>query len=80
MDIEITLRREPNSKRTANRLYVYSGVGSVKSIVQDFPDTPDGMEEAKKCYNDTLASIRKTGQIGETLLKEIVSVDKKESE
>ena len=80
MDIEITLRREPNSKRTASRLYVYSGVGSVKSIINDYPDTLEGLEEAKKCYNDTLASIRKTGQIGETLLKEVVSVDKKEGE
>ena len=77
MDIEVTVRREPNSTKTESRLYVYSGEG----IVNNFPDTSEGMEEAKKCYNDTLASIRKTGQIGETLLKEVVSIaDKKEGE
>jgi hypothetical protein len=73
MNVEVLLKREPNSSGTALRLYVWSN----GSIVNDFPDTEEGMTQARECYTKTIQEVRQTGQTGQVLAKEIITLEEK---
>ncbi len=67
----VTVTREFSSAFCRTRLYLRID----KSVVDSFPDTEEGREQARKAYQHAIEQVKTKGEVNETLFKEEVETN-----
>jgi hypothetical protein len=70
--MKVEIRRKWSSVYLANRVVVWAG----DSCLNSFPDTPEGLEEARQCHAAAVEKIESGTPLNEVLLSEDVEVKK----